>query len=51
MPCNGYRTKVTQEVAGLGGDVVFGRSELQTELYKEIRNGLVCFDYDNYNYR
>ena len=38
VPCNGYNTRLTQEVAGLGGDVFFSKSEMQTEFFKEIYN-------------
>ena len=38
VPCNGYNTKLTQEVAGLGGDVFFSKSEIQSEFFKEIYN-------------
>ena len=33
--------RATQELAGLGGDVYFGKAEMQTELYKEIVNNWV----------
>lgn len=36
LPRSGYRVRSTQELAGLGGDVFFGKAEMQTELYKEI---------------
>ncbi len=36
LPRNGFRARVTQEVAGLGGNVSFGKAELQSEFFKEI---------------
>lgn len=42
LPSNGHRTMVTQEVAGLGGDVVFSKVDMQTEMYKEIYPNWVC---------
>lgn len=36
LPHDGYHTKISQELAGLGGDVIFSKVEFQTEVYKEI---------------
>ena len=36
LPSEGYLTKLTHEVAGLGGDVCFSKAEVQTEMFKEI---------------
>ncbi len=36
LPRSGYRAKATQEVAGLGGNVSFGKVEVQTEFFKEL---------------
>ena len=41
IPHRGFHTRAVQEVAGLGGDVVFGKAEVQTELYKEIAHDWV----------
>ena len=40
IPHSGFHTRAVQKVAGLG-DVVFGKAELQTELYKEIAHNWV----------
>ena len=32
----GYCVKMTQEVAGFGGDTIFGKAEMKTEVYKEL---------------
>ncbi len=42
VPSNGSYTKMSHEVAGLGGDVFYGKLELQTESYKQLVNNLVC---------
>ena len=36
LPSEGYLTKLTHEVAGLGGDVCFSKAEVQTQMFKEI---------------
>ena len=36
LPTAGYRVKMTQEVAGFGGDTIFGKAEMKTEVYKEL---------------
>ena len=41
IPCSGYKTKIVHEVAGLGGDVLFGKAEIQLEAYKKLTNDLV----------
>ena len=33
LPSSGFHVKVTQELAGLGGDVFFGKSEAKGALY------------------
>ena len=33
--------KVAQEMAGIGGDVFYGRTELQSEFYKQLPAGWV----------
>lgn len=36
LPRSGFRVKMAQEVAGVGGDVCFGKAELQSEAYWEL---------------
>ncbi|XP_019849234.1 PREDICTED: sorting and assembly machinery component 50 homolog [Amphimedon queenslandica] len=36
LPSEGYLTKLTHEVAGLGGDICFSKAEVQTQMFKEI---------------
>ena len=36
FPRSGYRVKMSQEVAGLGGDSLFGKAEMQTEIHQEL---------------
>ena len=43
FPRSGYRVKMSQEVAGLGGDTLFGKAEMQTEVHKEIFRNWVRF--------
>ena len=38
---SGYHVKMTQEVVGLGGDALFGKAEMQTEVYKQLMNNWV----------
>ena len=41
VPHNGYHSRLTEEVAGLGGDVFFSKAEMQTEIFKEIYHNWV----------
>jgi outer membrane protein assembly factor BamA len=41
LPSNGYHTKSTQEVAGLGGNVFFSKAEIQSAWYKRILSNYV----------
>lgn len=41
-PHSGHVTRMTQEVAGLGGNVSFGKMELQTEVYQKIFSEIVA---------
>ena len=43
IPTTGYHTRLTQEVAGLGGDVIFSKAEMQTAVYKELLPNWVCY--------
>ena len=36
LPKNGHRVKVTNEVAGFGGDVFFSKLDVQSEYLKEF---------------
>ena len=36
LPTAGYCVKMTQEVAGFGGDTIFGKAEMKSEVYKEL---------------
>ncbi|XP_064399710.1 sorting and assembly machinery component 50 homolog A-like [Halichondria panicea] len=36
LPHSGYQVKMTHEMAGLGGDTVYGKAEVQSELYQEL---------------
>ena len=40
-PCSGYRSKMTHEVAGVGGDLTFGKAEFQSEVYQRLTDSLV----------
>ena len=35
---------MSQEVAGLGGDTLFGKAEMQTEIHKELFKNWVRFN-------
>ena len=36
IPTAGYCVKMTQEVAGFGGDIIFGKAEMKTEVYEGL---------------
>lgn len=46
IPTSGYHSKLTQEVAGLGGDVIFSKAEMQTTVYKELLPNWVCYIFE-----
>lgn len=48
LPRSGYRLRMIHEAAGLGGDVFFGKAEMQTEVYKEIFNNWVSYTFTSY---
>ena len=41
LPSSGYHVKMSQEVAGLGGDVFFGKTDFQSSLYLPLPAGWV----------
>ena len=41
LPSSGFHVKVTQELAGIGGDVFFGKSEVQGTYYQPLPAGWV----------
>ena len=41
LPSSGYHVKMSQEVAGLGGDVFFGKTDLQSSFYLPLPAGWV----------
>ena len=44
FPRAGYRVKMSHELAGLGGDTIFGKTEMQTEVHQELLKDWVCVD-------
>ena len=46
LPHSGFRVKMAQEVAGVGGDVCFGKAELQSEAYWELFSDWVSEETD-----
>ena len=44
LPSSGFHVKLTQELAGLGGDVFFGKSDIQSSLYFPLPAGWVGGD-------
>ena len=41
LPSSGYHVKMSQEVSGLGGDVFFGKTDLQSSFYLPLPAGWV----------
>ena len=41
LPSSGFHVKTTQELAGLGGDVFFGKAEIQSAYYHPLPAGWV----------
>ena len=45
LPTNGYRIKMTHELAGLGGDVHFSKGEMMSEHLLELYRNWVSLSY------